>query len=99
MSEEIIETYSYENSLKLFGRAAKIIPEGIYGHQNPAFVIPGAAPYFVDRASGAYYWDVDGNRYIDFLCGYGPVVLGHNHDAVEDAVRKQMARNGKGRLF
>ena len=84
--------YSYKNSLKLFERAAKVIPEGIYGHQNPAFVIPGASPYFADRAQGAYFWDVDGNRYIDFQCGYGPVVLGHNHEAVETEVKKQMAK-------
>jgi len=69
-----------------------VVPEGIYGHQNPAFVIPGASPYFSDRADGGYFWDVDGNQYIDFLCGYGPVILGHNHEAVETAVRDQMAK-------
>jgi len=92
MSQTKNKKYSYKNSLKIFERAAKVIPEGIYGHQNPAFVIPGASPYFVDHAKGAYFWDVDGNQYIDFQCGYGPVVLGHNHEAVETAVKEQMAK-------
>ncbi len=88
--------YTYANSLKLFARAANVIPEGIYGHQNPAFVLPGACPYFADRAQGGHFWDVDGNEYIDFQCGYGPVILGHNHPEVEAAVRAQM---NKGSCF
>ena len=55
-------------------------------------MIPGASPYFADRAEGGHFWDVDGNRYIDFLCGYGPVILGHNHPEVENAVIRQMAK-------
>jgi glutamate-1-semialdehyde 2,1-aminomutase len=88
--------YTYTKSLGLFARAANVIPEGIYGHQNPAFVLPGACPYFADRAQGGHFWDVDGNEYIDFQCGYGPVILGHNHPEIEDAVKEQMA---KGNCF
>jgi glutamate-1-semialdehyde 2,1-aminomutase len=90
--QEKQKPYAYAKSLELFARAAAVIPEGIYGHQNPAFVLPGACPYFADRAQGGHFWDVDGNQYIDFQCGYGPVVLGHNHPEVEDAVREQMAK-------
>ncbi len=97
------DPYLYETSLKLFTRAAAVIPEGIYGHQNPAFVIPGASPYFADYAEGGHFWDVDGNEYIDFLCGYGPVILGHNHPEVENAVNRQMAKgscfNHPGKLM
>ncbi|MFN9937841.1 MAG: aminotransferase class III-fold pyridoxal phosphate-dependent enzyme, partial [bacterium] len=46
----------------------------------------GGDPLFVERARGAYVWDADGNRYIDFLLGYGSVVLGHAHPAVVEAV-------------
>ncbi len=48
-------------------------------------------PQYVDRAQGAYLWDVDGNRYIDFIMGYGPVVLGHAHPEVTEAVVGQLA--------
>lgn len=86
------ELYTYQGSVDLFLRAAKVIPEGIYGHKNPAFLLPGACPYYADRVEGSHYWDVDGNEYIDFLCGYGPIVLGHNHPQVEEAVTQQMAK-------
>jgi glutamate-1-semialdehyde 2,1-aminomutase len=88
--------YAYTKSLNLFARAANVIPEGIYGHQNPAFVLPGACPYFAERAEGGHFWDVDGNEYIDFQCGYGPVILGHNHPEVDEAVQEQ---NKKGSCF
>ena len=76
----------YSESLRLFKRASAVIPGGIYGHVSPTLLEPGACPYFASRAEGSHYWDVDGNRYLDFLCGYGPVVLGHGHPEVEAAV-------------
>jgi glutamate-1-semialdehyde 2,1-aminomutase len=82
----------YQRSVELFVRAARVIPEGIYGHKNPAFLLPGACPYYAERAEGSHYWDVDGNEYVDFLCGYGPVILGHNRPEVEKAVLQQMAK-------
>ncbi len=93
MAQDSSISYKYDKSLELYQRAAQVIPEGIYGHQNPAFVIPGASPYFAAKAKGAHFWDVDGNRYIDFLCGYGPVILGHNHPEIEKAVQDE-ARKG-----
>lgn len=86
------EAPCYQRSVDLFVRAAKVIPEGIYGHKNPAFLLPGYAPYYAERAAGGHCWDVDGNEYVDFLCGYGPILLGHNHPEVEEAVRRQMAK-------
>lgn len=76
----------YANSIELYRRATSVIPGGIYGFKNPATVLPGASPYYVARAAGARFWDVDGNEYLDFLCGYGPVVLGHADPTVETAV-------------
>ncbi len=81
--------YTFDKSMKLFERAAKVIPGGIYGHQSPALTVPGKYPYYVAKASGAYFWDVDGNKFIDYMCAYGPVVLGYNHPKVEEAVAKQ----------
>ena len=66
-----------------------VIPGGIYGHASPAVAIPGSFPYYAERARGCRYWDVDGNEYIDYLCGYGPVILGHQHPEVEEAAARQ----------
>lgn len=68
--------------MALFKRASEVIPGGIYGHATPAATIPGNFPYFAERAEGARYWDVDGNGYIDYMCGYGPIVLGYNHPEI-----------------
>src|SRR5680860_1412546 len=67
----------YERSMKLFRRATRVIPGGIYGFKNPISCLPGASPYYAERAAGARFWDVDGNEYLDFLCGYGPVDYGY----------------------
>ncbi|MGI8554326.1 MAG: aminotransferase class III-fold pyridoxal phosphate-dependent enzyme [Dehalococcoidia bacterium] len=72
-------------------RARSVIPGGMYGHQNAAN-LPAGFPQFMERARGCHVWDVDGNEYIDFLCSYGPVVLGHAHPRVEAAASEQQAR-------
>ena len=69
-----------------------MIPGGIYGHVSPAAVLPKASPYYAARAEGPYYWDVDGNRYIDFVCGYGPIVLGYQNAEIEAAAAEQRAQ-------
>ena len=79
----------YRRSLELFDRAARVIPGGIYGHASPVIALPGAFPYYAERARGSRYWDVDGNEYIDYLCGYGPMILGHQHPEVEEAAARQ----------
>lgn len=79
----------YRRSHELFARASRVIPCGIYGHASPAAALPGALPYYADRADGCRYWDVDGNEFVDYLCGYGPVILGHQHPAVEEAAARQ----------
>jgi glutamate-1-semialdehyde 2,1-aminomutase len=55
-------------------------------------VVSGAHPYFFERGDGCRVWDVDGNEYIDLMCSYGPIVIGHRHPAVEAAVRDQLQR-------
>lgn len=75
----------FTQSQALFARAEQVIPCGIYGHTSPAMLVPGAYPYYAQQTLGSRYWDVDNNEYIDWLCGYGPVVLGHQHPAVEEA--------------
>lgn len=87
-----MKTYGYQKSREIFERAAKVIPAGIYGHLGPAegcFIPVSAYPFYIKRAEGAYFWDVDGNRFIDYMCAYGPIVLGYNHPAVERAAQAQ----------
>lgn len=79
----------YDQSLRLFDRACEVIPGGIYGHVAPAMVIPRRSPYYARAARGCRYWDVDGNEFIDFLCGYGPIVLGYKNPEVEEATERQ----------
>lgn len=71
-------------------RAGAVIPNGMYGHQS-ANAMPEGFPQFLVRGEGSRIWDVDGNEYVDFMCSYGPIVLGHRHPAVEAAVARQMA--------
>ncbi len=71
-------------------RAAAVIPGGMYGHQS-ANPLPAQYPQFMAGGKGARVWDADGNSYVDLMCSYGPVVLGHQHPRVEEAARAQAA--------
>lgn len=84
--------YDLSNSRKQFERAAKVIPSGVYGHLGPAegcFIPVSAFPQFSERAEGACFWDVDGNRFIDYMCAYGPNILGYNDPDVDEAAARQ----------
>jgi glutamate-1-semialdehyde 2,1-aminomutase len=72
---------------QLRDRARAVIPGGMYGHQAVA-ALPGY-PQFMRGGRGARVWDVDGNEYVDLMCSYGPVVLGHQHPVVEAAAAAQ----------
>src|SRR5262249_55483326 len=63
----------------------------MYGHQSTA-LLPDVFPQFFNRAEGARLWDADGNEYIDFMCAYGPNLLGYRHKAVEAAAATQQRR-------
>ena len=70
----------------LFERAKKLIPGGVNSPVR-AFKAVGGTPRFVQRAQGAYFWDADGKRYIDYIGSWGPMILGHGHPAVVEAVQ------------
>lgn len=82
----------------LFERAKRVIPGGIYGHQNPAYLVEGAFPRFLAEANGCRVRDVDGHEYIDFLCSYGPMVLGYRDPVVEAAAEQQRLLCDSGNL-
>lgn len=74
-------------SLNLYNEAQQLIPGGVNSPVR-AFNGVGGTPLFIERADGAYIFDVDGKAYVDYVGSWGPMVLGHNHPAVRDAVIK-----------
>jgi glutamate-1-semialdehyde 2,1-aminomutase len=81
----------YRATDALFARALRVVPGGITGHQAPAMLVPGEYPLYFERGAGARVWDADGHEYVDLMCSYGPIVLGHNHPRVEEAAARQAA--------
>jgi glutamate-1-semialdehyde 2,1-aminomutase len=71
----------------LFDRAKALIPGGVNSPVR-AFKAVGGTPRFVQRALGAYFWDANGKKYIDYIGSWGPMILGHGHPAVVEAVQK-----------
>ncbi len=78
-----------ERSKALFEEAKACIPGGVNSPVR-AFNGVGGTPVFMERAEGAYLFDADGNRYIDYIGSWGPAIVGHAHPTVLDAIRKQM---------
>jgi len=78
-------------SLELFMKAKNLIPGGVNSPVR-AFGSVGSSPFFVGKASGSKVWDVDGNRYIDYVASWGPMILGHAHPAVVAAIRDTAKR-------
>jgi len=76
----------------LFARAQKLLPGGVNSPVR-AFRSVGGEPFFTERADGAYLWDVEGKRYIDYVGSWGPMIVGHNHPTVREAVERAI-RNG-----
>jgi glutamate-1-semialdehyde 2,1-aminomutase len=72
-------------------RAARVIPGGMWGHQQ-AGSLPSGYPQFFASGKGARVTDVDGREYIDFMCAWGPIILGHQHAAVEEAANAQAVK-------
>ena len=84
--------YQFDKSMEMLRRAMKVIPAGIYGHQGPAegcHIPIDAFPKYSERAKGTYFWDIDGNRFIDYMCAYGPNILGYNDPDVDEAAARQ----------
>jgi glutamate-1-semialdehyde 2,1-aminomutase len=76
-----------EKSRKLFEHAKKILPGGV---SSPVRAIK-PYPFYAKRANGSRITDIDGNEYIDYVMGYGPLLLGHNHPAIKEAVINQLS--------
>ncbi len=82
------------NSLKLFDEACDLVPGGVLGARKPGDFIQGEYPVFLETGKGCRLTDVDGNEFVDFLCGYGPIILGYREEEVDDAVFRQIKEKG-----
>jgi glutamate-1-semialdehyde 2,1-aminomutase len=78
-----------DRSQQLFARAKQLLPGGVNSPVR-AFKSVGGEPFFAQRAEGAYVFDVDGNAYIDYIGSWGPMIAGHAHPHVLDAVQRAM---------
>jgi len=81
-------------SIALFEEAKTLVPGGVLGARKPGDFIMGEYPIFLEYGKGCRLIDVDGNEFIDFLCGYGPIILGYREDEVDDAVVRQIKEKG-----
>ncbi len=81
-------------SIELYEEATTLVPGGTLYARKPADFIPGEYPIFFESGKGCRITDVDGNEFIDFLCGYGPILLGHREKEVDDAVIRQITEKG-----
>jgi glutamate-1-semialdehyde 2,1-aminomutase len=75
-------------SKELFEEAKKYIPGGVNSPVR-AFKSVGGTPRFIAKAKGSHIWDVDGNEYVDYVCSWGPMILGHAHPSVIEAIKEQ----------
>lgn len=82
----------FSKSEELWSKAKKLVPGGMPKHLSPLNLVPGNSPCFIERAQGCRFWDVDGHEYIDYLCAYGPMILGYGHPKVETAVAEQRSK-------
>lgn len=84
------ERLQLQKSLELYEEAQKLSPGGLMGIRRPYNFVPGEYPIFIQRGYGGHIIDVDGNDYIDMLCGYGPIILGYSEPEINQAVVEQM---------
>src|SRR5664279_5618135 len=77
-----------DKSKELFARAQKSIPGGVNSPVR-AFRSVGGTPLFIQKAKGSYLYDADGNKYIDYIASWGPMILGHAHEQVVQAIQER----------
>ncbi len=88
------EKLRLEKSFSLYEEAQKLIPGGMGGIRRPYNFVPGEYPIFFEEAKGGKVKDVDGNWYIDMLCAYGPIIIGHREREIDNAVIEQIKKKG-----
>ncbi len=89
-----VEKLNLRRSFELFAEAKTLVPGGVLGARKPSDFIEGEYPIFLEYGKGCRLTDVDGNEFIDFLCGYGPIILGYREEEVDEAVIRQIRDKG-----
>lgn len=83
-----------EKSIKEFTRAKSMIPGGVLGIRRPYNFVEGEYPIYFQHGKGGHITDIDGNEYIDMLCAYGPIIIGHRETEIDQAVMHAIAHQG-----
>jgi len=83
-----------KNSMELFAEAQTLVPGGVAGIRRPYNFVPGEYPIFFEKGKGGRIIDVDGNEYIDYLCAYGPIIIGYREEEIDNAVIEQIKEKG-----
>jgi glutamate-1-semialdehyde 2,1-aminomutase len=91
MASTDTKLYTFEKSAKIFQEAKTLMPGGVSSPVR-AFKSVGGEPIVFDKVKGAYAWDVDGNKYIDYVGSWGPAIVGHANDEVLDSLKEVMAK-------
>lgn len=84
--------YSHDKSAQIQKQTDEVILGGVNSPSRSYTAVGGGAPVVMDRGEGAYLYDVDGNRYIDYLAAYGPIITGHAHPRIHEAIVEQSSR-------
>lgn len=84
--------YGIERSKQLLAESDEVLIRGCQGHKRSHQMLERGYPVFTSRAKGARFWDADGNEYVDYLMGFGPILLGYDDPAVNAAIRTQMEK-------
>lgn len=83
-----------DKSFAMFEYAQRIVPGGVAGIRRPYNFVPGEYPIFFESGKGGRIIDVDGNEYIDYLCAYGPIIIGYREEEIDNAVIEQIRNKG-----
>lgn len=94
MQGQAMNALSQRRSEELYQEAQELVPGGVLGIRRPYNFVPGEYPIFIQSGQGGRVTDVDGNSYLDLLCSYGPIILGHREQEVDEAVIEQIREHG-----
>lgn len=88
------ERLNLEKSLAEFDLGKKLIPGGVLGIRRPYNFVEGEFPVYFEKGKGCRVTDIDGNEYIDYLCAYGPIIIGYREEEIDEAVITQIRDRG-----
>ena len=83
-----------DKSMALYAEAKTLVPGAVAGIRRPYNFVEGEYPIFFEEGKGGRIRDVDGNEYIDYLCAYGPIIIGYREEEIDNAVIEQIKNKG-----